>query len=80
MQERSMDSAKKRIAVLVGQADEEYQKRFIKGCLEQAFSDGFDVCVFSMYRKYQNTPVREAGEANIFRLMNCQLFDGIIIL
>ncbi len=80
MQERSMDSAKKRIAILVGQADEEYQKRFIKGCLEQAFSDGFDVCVFSMYRKYQNTPVREAGEANIFRLMNCQLFDGIIML
>ena len=28
-----------------------------------------DVCVFSMYRKYQGTPEREKGEANIFSLV-----------
>ncbi|MCR4605173.1 MAG: EAL domain-containing protein [Eubacterium sp.] len=76
-----MDSAKKkRIAILVGQAEEEYQSRFIKGCLEQAFVSGFDVCVFSMYRKYQDTPTREAGESNIFRLINYSRFDGVIVL
>ncbi len=76
--ENGMD--RKRIAVLVGQADEEYQKRFISGFLEQAFEFDFDACVFSMYRKYQDNEERERGEANIFSLMNLELFDGVVFL
>ena len=39
-----------RIALFIGQADEEYQSRFITGLLKKTVADGFDVCVFSMYR------------------------------
>ena len=70
----------KRIALFVGQADESYQSRFICGFLKNAFAAGYDVCVFSMYRKYQDTPEREQGESNIFSLMNPEKFDGVIIL
>lgn len=71
---------RKRIALFVGQADESYQSRFISGFLKKAFAGDYDVCVFSMYRKYQDTPERESGESNIFSLMNPEKFDGAIIL
>lgn len=71
---------RKRIALFVGQADESYQSRFISGFLKEAFSQGYDVCIFSMYRKYQDTREREQGEANIFSLMNPEKFDGAVIL
>lgn len=69
-----------RIALFVGQADEGYQSRFIQGFLKEAFAEGYDVCVFSMYRKYQDTTEREQGESAIFSLMNPQKFDGVVIL
>ena len=72
--------SRSRIAVLVGQADEDYQKRFIEGFLRRAFEKDFDVCVFSMYRKYQNTAEREEGESSIFSLPNPKKFDGVIYL
>ena len=50
---------KKRIALLVAQADEEYQSDFIRGVMEKAFSRDIDVFVFSMYIKYQNSKARE---------------------
>ncbi len=70
----------KRIALFAGQADESYQSRFISGFMKNAFAAGYDVCVFSMYLKYQDTPERELGESNIFSLMNPEKFDGAIIL
>ncbi|MBP0973604.1 MAG: EAL domain-containing protein [Oscillospiraceae bacterium] len=74
-----MDS-RKRIALFAGQADESYQSRFISGFLKEAFAAGYDVCIFSMYRKYQDTPEREQGESNIFSLMSPDKFDGAVIL
>lgn len=72
--------SRKRIALFVGQADESYQSRFISGFLKNAFAAGYDVCIFSMYRKYQDTPEREQGESNIFSLMTPDRFDGAVIL
>ncbi len=69
-----------KIAILVGQADEEYQRRFIEGFLTQTCRADLDVCVFSMYRKYQSTVDRELGESNIFQLVNYDLFEGIVML
>ena len=66
--------------MFVGQADEAYQSRFISGFLTKSFEAGYDVCIFSMYRKYQDTTAHEAGESNIFSLMNPEKFDGAIIL
>ena len=73
-------AARKRIALLLGQADEYYQERFIKGFLKQAFEDDMDVCVFSMYIKYQDTPAREIGDSNIFHLVNYSKFDAVVLL
>ncbi|SEQ02087.1 EAL domain, c-di-GMP-specific phosphodiesterase class I (or its enzymatically inactive variant) [Lachnospiraceae bacterium NE2001] len=72
--------AKKRLALLLGQADESYQQEFIRGVKKRAFEQGYDVLVFSMYIKYQNTKEREVGDSNIFNLINFSLFDAVIIL
>ena len=71
---------RKRLGVITGQADEEYQRHFIEGFLEQAFASDMDVCVFSMYRKYQDSVEREIAEGNIFRLINPEKLDGIVFL
>ena len=75
-----MTNNRKHIALFVGQADESYQSRFITGFLKNAFALDMDVCVFSMYHKYQNTAIREKGESNIFTLMRPELFDGAVVL
>lgn len=73
-------AGRKRIAVLIGQADEDYQKRFITGFLKQAFSHDMDACILSMYRKYQDMIEREKGETNIFRLFHPDVFDGVVFV
>ena len=75
-----MADTRKRIALFAGQADESYQSRFISGFLKEAFAAEYDVCIFSMYRKYQDTPEREQGESNIFSLMAPDRFDGAVLL
>ena len=69
-----------RIALLLGQPEEFYQKRFINGFLEKMFAAGYDVCMFAMYVKYQNSTPRETGESNIYSLVNYDLFDAVVIL
>jgi len=71
---------RKRIAILTGQADEEFQSRFIKGFLTRAYENDQDVCVFSMYLKYQDSVEREAAEANIYQLAYWESFDGVAIM
>lgn len=71
---------RKRVALFAGQVDETRQRLFIEGLLECAFSHNMDVVVFSMYRKYQDTEIREQGEMNIFNLFDPQKFDGVVIL
>ncbi len=73
-------SIKRRIAVLMGQPEEEYQSRFSKGFINHAHENNYDVCVFAMYLKYQENEVREKAESNIFNLINYELFDGVVIL
>ncbi len=71
---------RKRIAVLVGQPEENYQKMFIEGFLEQAFSYQYDVCIFAMYQKFQESTAREIGESTIFNLIPYESFDGAVVL
>ena len=71
---------KRRIAILGGEVEEKRQSRFITGFLKKARTEDMDVCVFSMFRKYQDTQVREAGDANIFNLFDPVAFDGIVII
>lgn len=71
---------RKRIGILLAQADEKYQKNFIEGFLERAFSFDYDVCIFSMYYKSQENHAKELGESNIYNLINYKMFDGLVIL
>ena len=71
---------RKRIALLVGQPEEDNQALFIKGFLEQSFLYDYDVCIFAMYQKYQETQNREVGESHIFSLIEYHLFDAVVIL
>ena len=70
---------RKRIAVLTAQADEYTQGRFLSGFFEKAFQLDYDVCVFSMYLKYQDTASREVGDANIFNLIEFDKYDAVVI-
>ena len=72
--------SKKKLAVLLGQIEEPYQQDFIEGVNKRAFELGFDVCVFTMFIKYQNNKDREIGDSNIFNLINYSMFDAIIIM
>ena len=71
---------RRRIALLLGQADEEYQRQFIEGVLKQSRKQNYDVCVFSMFIKYQNSREREIGDSNIYELINYSNFDAVILL
>ena len=71
---------RKRIAVLIGQPEEYSQMLFLKGFLEEAIKLDYDVAVFAMYIKYQNTQARCFGDSSIFKLISYDKFDCIIVL
>lgn len=73
-------SQRKRIALLLGQPGEDNQKKFIEGFMERAFSMNYDVCVFTMYHKIQESKPREIGESNIFKLIQYDKFDAVVIM
>ncbi|MBR3532660.1 MAG: EAL domain-containing protein [Clostridiales bacterium] len=70
---------RKRIAVLIGQPEEYSQERFLKGFIRQAFKGDYDVLVFAMYIKYQNTPGRSRGDSSIFELPDYGRFDAVVV-
>lgn len=69
-----------RIAVLLGQPEEYTHTLFLRGLLEESFKSDFDVCVFGMYIKYQNTLERSIGDSSIFRLISYDKFDAVIVM
>lgn len=71
---------RKRIAVLVAQIDETTQKRMIRAFMKEAYAHDYDICIFSMYQKYQENDFRNIGDSNIFSLISFDCFDGILIL
>lgn len=71
---------RRKIAVLVAQIDETTQKRFLIDFISQAYTYDYDICVFSMYQKYQETLLRGSGDANIFKLINFSIFDAVLML
>lgn len=53
----------------------------MQGFLEESFLQNYDVCIFSMYLKFQSNMHRQIGDSNIFHLINnYDLFDAFIIL
>ena len=71
---------RKRIALLLGQADEFYQAQFVEGFTGKAFEHDADVLIFSSYLKYQNNRGREVGETSIFSLVPYETFDAVAVM
>ncbi|MCR5223115.1 MAG: EAL domain-containing protein [Lachnospiraceae bacterium] len=71
---------RKRIGVLLAQLEENTQSRFMKAFMKEAYAHDYDICVFSMYQKYQETEQRNIGDSNIFSLIRFDRFDGIVIM
>ena len=71
---------RKKIALLMGQADEYYQSQFVEGFTGKAFEHDMDVVIFGSYLKYQNSRVREIGETSIFSLVPYEDFDAIAVM
>ena len=71
---------RKRICVIGAQMDESPQKRFLTPFLEECYAHDYDVCIFSMYQKYQETELRDIGDSNIFSLIQFDRFDGVLLM
>lgn len=71
---------RKRIGVLLAQIEENTQSRFMTEFIREAYARDYDVCVFSMYQKFQETELRNIGDSNIFQLAPFHLFDAILIM
>ena len=71
---------RKRIGVLLAQLEENTQKRFMDAFIKEAYSHDYDVCIFSMFQKYQETELRNIGDSNIFNLIKPEKFDGIVVM
>lgn len=70
---------RKRICVISAQVDENTQNRFMQGFMRRAYELDYDVCVFSMFLKYQDSTYREVGDSNIYNLINFDLFDAVVL-
>ena len=64
----------------MAQAEEYSQTLFMKGLMEEAYVYGYDICVFSMYLRFQDTLYKQIGDANIYNLIQWDAFDAIIVL
>lgn len=40
----------------------------------------FDVCVFAMYQKYQDSLQREIGDSSIFEIINYSKFEAVVVM
>lgn len=68
------------IAVLLGGAGYDSQKRTINGVLEHAIPDGANVYVFAGEGwSYGERSIYEDGEYNIYRLVDFSKYDGVIV-
>ena len=74
------ENKRKKIAVLVGHPEEYSHELFLNGFIEEAFKLDYDVVVFAMYIKYQNTQARAFGDSSIFKLVSYDKFDCIVVL
>ena len=68
------------IAVLLGGAGFDSQKRTINGILEHAVPDGENVYIFAGEGwSYEERSAYESGEYNIYRLADFSKYDGVIV-
>ena len=68
------------IAVMVSGIDEEYQHDILQGIHEFARNHHINICHFVAFGGMLGNPNHDAGEYNIFNLVNYDKLDGAILL
>lgn len=68
------------IAVMVSGIDEEYQHDILQGIHEFARNHHINICHFIAFGGMLGNPNHDAGEYNIFNLVNYDKLDGAILL
>ena len=71
---------RKRLGVILAQPEEHMQRNFMSSFMEEAYKKDFDICIFSMYQKYQETGMRNVGDSNIYSLIQYDSFAGFVVL
>ena len=75
-----MINGKRVIAVCIAGVDEEYNKSFLWHLAKYAKAYGMKVLYFESFSDLYSSTSHDAGEANIFHLINHNNIDGMIIL
>lgn len=76
-----MENQRHCIAVIISEVCEVYQSLLLDGIRKKAAENNYNVAVFAPFFSERNdSPLNEIGENNIFSLMNCERFDGFIVL
>ena len=71
---------RRRIALVTTELENAYQQRVMEGIFHQAAKYDYDVAVFStMVDSTHFMKDNLKGEQNIFRLINFEMFDGVIV-
>ncbi len=71
---------RKKIGILLAQLEEDTQKRFVQAFTKEAYAHDYDICIFSMYLKYQDNELRNIGDSNIYSLIQYNCFDGLVVM
>lgn len=71
---------RKRIAVLAADIANDYMNRICAGIEAQTKALGYDAIVLLMSFNINTSPIIEAGEENIYRLLTSDNIDGVIFL
>lgn len=75
-----MDNKKINIAVIVSGIDEEYQNTILKGIHEFAKGKNINLLHFVAFGGILKSTIYDAGEFNIYKLVNYNKIDGVILL
>lgn len=76
-----MKEKRKLIGVILSDLEEDYQSNVVSGIMAEARRLNYNVAVFSSFIKSKTSmPELELGESDIFRLINTDKFDALIVL
>ena len=71
---------RKRIGVILSEAESYYQERLLKGVMTKAFQLDYDVLIFTSFVKVSFLKAVSVGEMQIYDAINYDKLDGVIVL
>ena len=71
---------RKRIGVILSEAESYYQERLLKSVMTKAFQLDYDVLIFTSFVKVSFLKAVSVGEMQIYDAINYDKLDGVIVL